>query len=164
MASVEDFTTFLQHVREASPDDYIDALHMSAQRHELSDERMRSEFQKMQEHILHYYEGVQPVGSFLTPAGEAVDCVPVAQQPTARAAKAAGIALAGVAPAPTPSAHSIRQAPIHHSAPEVHKHLCPLGNIPLPRITLERMIQYGTLDRYFQKVSPRTGVEEDGTA
>ena len=173
MEQVEPFADFLARTANARPEHYSAAIRAAAEHHGLSLERATVEFDRMKSYILSYYEGVTPVCSVLTTAGQPVDCVPFDQQPTVRAARAAGYPTDVTPPMPAPILgnsmppdSSLPSAPISGDSmppdttlsPAMRSQLSsaqpsqiPPGTVPLLRITLERLIPLGTLDNFFRK-------------
>jgi hypothetical protein len=179
MDQVEPFTEFLARTAKARPEQYSDAIRAAAESHGLPIKRATAEFERMKSYILSYYQDVRPVRSFLNAVGQAVDCVPFEQQPTVRAARAAGY-LTEVSP-PTPAAipgmslpndvgplaapvsgsslppdakrsSASPSAPSSPQPPQV-----PPGTVPLLRVTLDRLIPLGTLDNFFRKTAGLPG-------
>lgn len=153
MSTVEPFEQFLNRTRNARPEDHAEAIRLSAARSGRTEEEVAREFQQMKDYVLRHYEGVHPLGSVLATDGEIVDCVPVEQQPAARAARAAGLAPVGVAPLPTGRLQSAEsRARITRAQSLVpHGAVCPSGSIPLVRLTLEHLIPFGALESFFKK-------------
>jgi hypothetical protein len=173
MEQVEPFADFLARTESARPEQYSEALCVAAQRHGLSPERAAVEFERMKRYILSYYEGVTPVCSFLSTAGQPVDCVPFDQQPAVRAARAAGYPTDVLAP--TPAAISGISLPVDVASVTIpvsgsslppgtklspasqipssssQPPQIPQGTVPLLRITLDRLIPLGTFDSFFHK-------------
>jgi hypothetical protein len=165
MPPIEPFDQFLARTAAASPDDYADDLRTTAKRCRISPEGAVAEFERMKAHLLRYYEGVRPVYSCLDAAGQVVDCVPFEQQPSVRAAAAAGYpqTLPPKRPRPTSTAPAVASPPdaalpaaTPASEPTECRALCPDGTVPLLRLTLERLLRHGTLDNFFRKVPPGT--------
>jgi hypothetical protein len=186
MDQVEPFAEFLARTANARPEQYSEAIRAAAERHGLSPERARAEFERMKSYILSYYEGVTPVRSFLNTAGQPVDCVPFEQQRTVRAARAAGyptevspptpVMIQGIslprnaAPLSAPvSGNSLPPGATRSSAPpspssSPQPPQIPPGTVPLLRITLDRLVPLGTLDRFFHKsVGPPTTGERSSS-
>lgn len=173
VGQVEPFAEFLDRTANARPEQYAEAMHAAAERSGLSSERSIEEFERMKRYILSYYEGVTPVHSFLTSAGQAVDCVPFEQQPSLRVARAAGFPTDSSAPPPLPvlgislphnaapqsapvSGTSLppgapSSSPPPSALPGARPSLIPPGTVPLLRISLDRLIPMGTLDSFFRK-------------
>lgn len=173
MDQVEPFTEFLARTAEARPEQYSDAVRAAAESHGLPIEKGAAEFERMKSYILSYYQGVRPVRSFLNAAGQAVDCVPFEQQPTVRAARAAGYLIEVSPPTPAatpgmslpddagplsapvsgsslpPNATRSSASPSPPSSPEPSQ--VPPGTVPLLRVTLDRLIPLGTVDNFFRK-------------
>jgi hypothetical protein len=117
----------------------------AAARHEQYPEVTATELERMKAYIRDYYEGVRPTSSYADAGGHAVDCVPFEQQPTARAAIAAGHKL--------PTAPPLLSLPggTHRVEHEKAHGPCAPGSIALPRITLEQLVRAGTLENFFRK-------------
>jgi hypothetical protein len=111
----------------------------------------------MKAHIADLYAGVEAVHSFEDIGGTVFDCIPVEQQPALRG---------HVGPIPQPpdltqvlyggAPQARPAAPV--AEPETvprdrhgNKMLAPEGTIPFPRVTLEGMGRFETLDGYFRK-------------
>lgn len=176
--SVENFSSFLTRVAEAQPGQYSDAIRGAAERQGLSVDEVTAEVEHMKNYILSYYREVTPVCSFLHAGGQVIDCVPFDQLPTVRAAREAGcdtqapapepVPVSGASPPSDPSAPSGPRSGIASppdsptppiSTPDTsvgeparpQPQQCPPGTVPLPRVTLERLISMGRLDRFFRK-------------
>jgi hypothetical protein len=182
MNQVEPFTEFLARTANARPEQYSDLIRAAAERGGLPVEKVTAEFERMKSYIVGHYEGVRPAHSFLNAAGQPVDCVPFEQQPTARAARAAGYptdvspptpaAIRGISPpndagplsasrsgsSPPPEARSPASP---SSSASAQPSQCPPGTVPLLRVTLDRLIPLGTLDNFFHKT---VGLPEGRTA
>ena len=154
MGPVEPFETFLARTAADRPEQYAEALRDGARRAGISAEQAVVEFERMKAHILHYYDGMHPVGSYPDAAGNPVDCVPFEQQPAFRAAAKTGH---GTIPTPPPPRSVPTRAPSLSSpraesvAGPAGTPVCPPHTVPLPRVTLERLIFLGTLDNHFRK-------------
>jgi hypothetical protein len=150
MSAIVPFKKFLEETAAARPEQYADALEAAARQVGITPEAARAEFERMKAHILSYYEGVEPVGSFQDRNGQTIDCVPFEQQPAVRAALAEGRPVARKAPRPP----GVAGEPAHHlHVREARPHLlCPEGAVPIVRLTLDRLIRAGTLDNYFRKI------------
>jgi hypothetical protein len=92
------------------------------------------EFRRMKEYLLNYYGPGKPIATSVR-GGQVIDIIPFDQQLAVRQAAAAGH------PIPTPPPH-------------LHARAAPPGPIERPRITLEQLARYGTLDAYFRKAPP----------
>lgn len=171
---VEDFSAFLARVAAAQPNQYSDAIAAAAEHQGLSVHDVTAEFERMKNYVLSYYSGVAPVHSFVNTGGQVIDCVPSDQLQATRAARDAGFDLQSPAPPPTPlsgtgpatdpsvppgprpgtasppggptSPRSTPDASMDEQPPQI-----PPGTVPLPRITLERLISAGGIDRFFRK-------------
>ena len=145
------FQTFLQDTQAASADMYLSRPESHA--------RDVAAFEEMRQHILSMYRGVDVSHSFLLD-GNHVDCVPVLEQPSARA-----LALKDI-PAPpalhessTSSDTSVKSpASVHSQIDPEHLYdefgnsrVCEDQTIPMERITLEQLTRFPTLREFFQK-------------
>ena len=119
-----------------------------------------AEFTAMKAHVAGLYRGLAEVHSFEDENGSVFDCIPVNQQPS----------LKGAAPA-TPTDLPAMQAttgattepprgrqPILIGGPgagstDKHGNLmsCPVGHIPMRRVTLEELTRFETMRNFFQK-------------
>jgi len=116
------------------------------------------EFEAMKAHILGYYDGVTSTHSFMLAGDQYIDCVPFAQQPSLRNAVASekvpatppsgevSPADGGVGTPGVPAQPAKVQADID---PFGNARSCPEGSIPMPRLTLETMTRFPTLDAFF---------------
>jgi hypothetical protein len=161
MSEIEPFAEFLARTRAARPEEYAEAIRAGAAFSGREPEAVAAEFERMKQYILTYYEGVQPVGGFLSPSGQAIDCVPFDQQPTVRAARAAGYKVTPPHSPPNPpeqpppaaarrQGHTGAAAAGQEAGPS-GTHRCPEGTIPLLRITLDRLLRLGGLENFFRK-------------
>ena len=162
MPEIEPFQHFLARTQEARPEQYKTALDRSVTTFGITPEAARAEFEKMKAYILAFYQGVHPVRSSPgdTP-DRPIDCVPFEQQPAVRAARAAGHKVAPPPPesGTTRGLQAVQVGPDgpptgNTSAPSRQEAECPGGTVPIPRLTLEWLVRFGTLDNYFRK-TPR---------
>jgi hypothetical protein len=151
MATLTPFDVFLTETAAATPEQYAEALVAGAQHAGISLKDAEAEFEKMKAHVLSYYEGVHPVGIFEDALGQIIDCVPFEQQPAVRSARAKGLSVAVAAP-PHPSGVAGRMQ--HEKGTNAPAPLCPKGAVPIVRLTLERLVRYGTLANFFRKSPP----------
>jgi hypothetical protein len=175
MDEVEPFSDFFARTMNALPEEkrYAGPLQAAAERHGLSLERVKSEFQSFKQYIREDYDGVTPVCSFVDDAnGQTWDCVPFAQQRGVRGARAKGLLIDDQLFASPRAAAEPRGLPMPGSFPpgatrstagpttstNLPRPQCPEGTIPVLRITLGSMIPYGTLDHFrsFNKAGPPT--------
>lgn len=121
-----------------------------------------AEFQRMRQHVLSLYEGVDVPHSFVMD-GQYFDCVPVAQQPSVRALGRDKLVLEPPLPAESeaPTRSAARRLPspltlglVDSFGNAIH---CDEGTIPMRRVTLEEMSRFGTLQGFFRK-TPDDGV------
>jgi hypothetical protein len=161
MPHVEPFSEFLERTKTARPEDYAEALQEAAARRQVSFADQTAEFERMKNFLLGRYEGVAPLSSFSDAAGQTVDCVPFEQQPAVRAARAAGypVDVAPPPPAAVPGVSPVRAADSERGAECAGGTTMPPGTVPLVRITLDRLIAFGSLDNFFRKgvASPTPG-------
>jgi hypothetical protein len=116
-------------------------------------------FEQMRQYVLGLYEGVSVRHSWVL-GSQYFDCVPVEQQPTARALGIENLDLTQPSPVPHPSGGQLPEGVITLTSPlgpdEQHdqfgnSRLCEVGTIPMDRITLDRLIPFSTLGQFFQK-------------
>jgi len=117
-------------------------------------------FEQMRQYILEFYEGVIVRHSWIL-GSQHFDCVPVEQQPTARALGIENIDLTQPSTVPQPlGAGRLPEGAITLSSPLGpdeqfdqfgNSRLCEVGTIPMDRITLDRLIHFNTLGQFFQK-------------
>jgi Neprosin activation peptide len=118
-----------------------------------------TEFARMRDHILDLYKGLKVTHSYVNSDGQYIDCVPIDQQPSLRRPDGT---FEKVASPPTPIPLPLgAPAPIPPSAPttDVFGNLqqCPVGTIPMRRITLEEMTRFHTLEDFFRKQPFKAG-------
>jgi hypothetical protein len=121
------FTTFIQSVEEARHEDYGVP---------------RDEFEAIRSHILEAYEGVEVTQTFVDPAGQTFDCVPIDQQPSVR-----GTAAQRPRPPEPPPLPDLGLPGTDRPAAES----CAPGTVPMRRITIEEIIRHGSLEKFHQK-------------
>jgi hypothetical protein len=155
MADVIPFEVFLTETARARPEQYAEALAAGSRHSRVTPEVSRAEFERMKAYLLSYYQGVQPVGSFVNPSGQTIDCVPFEQQPSVRAAIAAGHQVAGTVPSPSLPGGKAASGRGGIARPP----LCPEGAVPLVRLTLDQLVRFGTLENFFHKLPPGPGGE-----
>ena len=124
------------------------------------------EFEKMRKHLLFLYEGVKPEHTFAGTNGQLVDCVPREQQPGLRNPKTGRLDLQTDAPKfvlkeETGTSADVRNPKERQVADLTLKQgtrdrfgnemFCPVGTIPLRRITLAEMTRFRTLSDFFSK-------------
>ncbi|MDB5343905.1 MAG: hypothetical protein JWP89_2282 [Schlesneria sp.] len=119
------------------------------------------EFEKMREHVLKLYQGVDVPHSFQDESGQVFDCIPIEQQPAARAAEAPVIATPPELPGSSPE--SAIQPPTTASAAGTdafgNARICPAGTVPMRRITPEEIARFQTLERFFRKSPVGRGIQ-----
>lgn len=119
------------------------------------------EFEKMREHVLNLYQGVDVPHSFQDESGQVFDCIPVEQQPAARAGESPMIATPPDLPEGTHPAAP--EAPISANAVGTdafgNARACPTGTVPVRRITPEEIARFQTLERFFRKGPVGRGLE-----
>jgi Neprosin len=119
--------------------------------------RDTSEFEAIKAHIADMYAGVEAVHSFEGPGGTVFDCIPVEQQPALRE-QSGPIPnppdLTGVLRGGEPEPRPVRVQPQPHNVRhDRHGNAAwaPPGTIPFPRLTLEDLCRFETLDAFFHK-------------
>lgn len=124
------------------------------------------EHEKMRQHLLDVYADVEVSHSFMDDGGQVFDCVPIEQQPSARAA---GIPLAVIPPelpaSPTGSGEIEKSkyvsSAVNAQSTDVHGNVraCPPGTIPMRRITPEELARFATLEEFFRKGPAWRGIQ-----
>jgi hypothetical protein len=117
------FDEFIQQVKRADPKDFLNKPGVAV--------KDAAVFNQMRDYILKLYNGVHVQHSYRA-AEQAVDCVPVNEQPSLRAQ-------GGNKAAPPPSDEKLPSQ------------ACSEGTIPMRRITLEEVTRFRTLDDYLHK-------------
>jgi hypothetical protein len=136
----------------------------------VKDDVLEAEFQKMKQYVLDLYKDATSSHTFLDPSGNFVDCIPVEQQATIRAARKAGYT-APTTPPPTrltkPGTPGDAMAFGPESAgvvPTLRRGIldlfgnplaCPEGRVPIRRITLSQLSRFGKLENFFRKAPGR---------
>jgi hypothetical protein len=135
--------------------------------------RDEAEFHAMKSHIADLYSGLEPVHSFEDIGGTVFDCIPVEQQPSLRE---------HTGPMPEPpdltavlhGGEPQRRPARPQAIPETVEHdrhgnaaWAPTGTIPFPRVTLNDICRFESLDAFFHKhagvTAPAPGVLEAST-
>lgn len=114
--------------------------------------RGSDEFEKMRQHILTRYRGIQVPHSFMDENGQIFDCVPIEEQ-------GGGLESAEAATPPQlpeqagePAAVAPQAAPAPPAKDQFgNVRVCPAGTIPMRRITPEDIARFPTLERFFRK-------------
>lgn len=117
------------------------------------------DFERMREHILSMYEGVEVEHSYVMDS-QHFDCIPIEQQPSVRllgiktiaAAPPAPLAMEGSEPG-APNGSLRLASPLTLGLEDAFGNAihCDSGTIPMRRITLEEMGGFGSLEGFFQK-------------
>jgi hypothetical protein len=130
--------------------------------------KSEKDFEAMKAHIVDLYQGVTPTHSYMTPDGQYIDCIPFAQQPGLRNAAAHEKVMPVPPPAPAAPPGGLDGKPTVPAKPAGqggkdpfgNERSCPKGSIPMPRVTLETMTRFPTLDAFFgrglKKAPPQT--------
>lgn len=145
------FNSFLENTRTASIVDFAGPA---------SKVKNDASLEEMRQHILSLYSGVEIKHSFVLNSSH-FDCVPIAQQPGAKALGGKAIASAppesiakpqGGADDEADRASPATQLGTAKQADEFGNSIgCEQGTIPMRRITLEEMTHFPTLRDFFQK-------------
>lgn len=146
MSSIQSFEQFLVELSHATSEVFDEELKIAAERWGLSPDSMANEFQRMRQFLFDYYKDKHPRSSYLDSDGCLIDCIPVAEQETFRTIGASRPAV--VPTAPLPAARVDVNRPSTHISSQPIRPTCPAGTIPRPRITLDRVIYFGTLENY----------------
>lgn len=146
------FAEFLAATAAATPDQYAAALLAGARAAGVTPEAARAGFAAMKAHVLDKYRGVTPAGSYVDANGATVDRIPFAQQESVRALRAAGLVVAEGAPPPPQRVGKPRPAAAVPPPPPAD------DTIAEPRVTLDQIAPYGTLEHYLRTwPAPPTG-------
>ena len=171
MANAEPLEEFLARTALARLEEYAPSPTPAAGANWSSQPIPAVEFQRMKDFIRDRYQGVKPHSSYVDVGGVTIDCIPFDQQPSVRAAHAAGIEVQQVAPpppdsrsdSPTTRDRSKRLAtePSSSLPPVTHEGPCPPGFVPLVRVSLDEIVRHGTLADYFRRSPlPRSPLTE----
>lgn len=120
--------------------------------------RSEDQFEAMKSHLAKLYEATDVAHSFVDPAGQIFDCVPIAEQPSLResgGAPAEPPSLAaeiGLAEPEEPASPAALQPETDRFGNEMR---CPPGFVPIRRITLDEMARFETLSDYFSKTGAK---------
>jgi neprosin-like protein len=141
------FNEFIQGVTAASPAQYVGALQSRV--------ASVNDFEQMRQHVVSLYQGVSVRHSYVLDANY-FDCVPVLQQPGARAL--------GLQQIPSPPASIPGENATLSDGAELATQFepgqkdkfgnsipCERGTIPMMRVTLERMSGFQNLREFLQK-------------
>jgi Neprosin len=127
----------------------------------------RPEFERMRQHIVELYHGVEARHSFLL-EGQYFDCVPVEQQPSVRLLGLETVQLTPPEPAtgaPAGAGPGGRGAAspltLGLTDPFGHAVHCDAGTIPLRRITLDEISRFGSLRAFLRKTPFGTSTTQD---
>lgn len=119
------------------------------------------EIEKIRNHILEKYDGMEVIHNFIDEFGQAWDCVPFEQQPSVRRSsekhsRKRDTHFPGLEDDPGKGeklAKEQKNADVDQFGNLME---CPSEAIPIRRVTLENMARFPTLDSFFQK-APRGG-------
>ena len=141
------FSEFVQSVRSASAAQYVGALQSRI--------ASAGDFEQMRQHIMSLYNGATVRHSFVLDANY-FDCVPVLQQPGARALGLQQIPspppdIPGDAAALTNGAEFATQFEPGQKDRFGNSVPCERGTVPMMRVTLERMSKFRNLREFLQK-------------
>ncbi|MCI0463996.1 MAG: neprosin family protein [Gemmataceae bacterium] len=142
------------------------AARLTGRRRTASQVSPRTEFTKIKEFILDLYKGVSSDHTFLDRSGNHIDCIPIEQQATFRAARAARHKVRDKPLKPTTKRKRTRAtgktfgpqtttltAPLRRGLKDLFGNdiACPEGCVPIRRVTLSRLAHLGKFESYFQK-------------
>jgi hypothetical protein len=117
----------------------------------------------MRQYLLNLYQGIDAHHTFLDGGDQIIDCIPIEQQP---ALKGSGKSIATPPPALPPTQlpsypapdfdRQPRPVPPPQLSPDAkdkfgNQMWCPAGTIPIPRLTLEQLSRFRSLQDFFQK-------------
>jgi hypothetical protein len=116
-------------------------------------------FAEMKAHILNLYDKTEVQHSFVDESGAVFDCIPIEQQLSLRGStgaipKAPDLpkVMAGGGPQDERK-DAVIASPLGPDRKDRHGNVmqCPLGTVPIRRVTLEDLTRFGTLQDFFQK-------------
>ncbi|MGB7257583.1 MAG: neprosin family prolyl endopeptidase, partial [Pseudolabrys sp.] len=141
------FNEFIQGVTAASPAQYVGALQSRV--------ASVNDFEQMRQHVVSLYQGVSVRHSYVLDANY-FDCVPVLQQPGARAlglqqTPSPPPGISGDNAALTDGAELATQFEPGQKDKFGNSIPCERGTIPMMRVTLERMSGFQNLREFLQK-------------
>jgi len=108
-------------------------------------------FAEMKAYLLSRYQGIDPGQvrrSFVDGSGSVFDCIPLGQQPALRDSPPATRAAPDL-PRPSTGMRGLGGPPEIKAAPG--DAACPSGTIPLQRVMLETLTNFGSLREFFRK-------------
>lgn len=131
------FNDFLQSVKNAQARDFLTRPACKI--------RDAAAFEQMRQYILSLYRGVTVKHSYVLDS-QTFDCVPIEQQPSLRALRSNKLA------SPPPASPKASQAPLRIKTDRFGNALgCKEGTVPIRRVTLEQLSNFGTLQDFFHK-------------
>ena len=162
-AKMVKFSDYIQYIERLDYEKYA-ADHKDLQAHKL-------EFEKMTDHILEMYEGVEVEQSYQMEDGRTCDCIPILQQPGLRTKGQSHRLEAPPAfnpssmpaeadpsttdqtttdnkPAHQPETFVLEEAPFDNHG---NRRQCEEGFIPMIRLDIDRMSSFSSLDNFFHK-------------
>ncbi len=118
-------------------------------------------FEEMRRHILSMYDEIEVEHSFFLDS-QVFDCIPIEKQPSVRLLDLKKIVLDSPEPAlpgkplsddPVPGQAEPATSPLLLGLVDTfgNEVRCDEGTIPMRRITLDELVRFGTLQRFFQK-------------
>jgi Neprosin len=125
--------------------------------------RSAAHLKEMQAHIKQMYHGVTVVHSFADASGHVFDCIPIEQQPSVRGKAHYTVPKPPDISALVPPEHAQSgqsptpvQPQLGPDKKDRHGNVmaCPVGTIPMRRLTLEQLARYETLQDFFRKDAP----------
>jgi Neprosin len=189
MADLVTFNEFLDRLDDSKIDHHVETLTAGLMRFasltakgaaKAKPADGEEEFAKMKKYLLEHYRGTSAAHTFQDPNGNFIDCIPIEEQPTYRAAKEAGIAVKLSPPPPpilepaTPGRKSQSSfgplgspilPPLRRGLTDFHGRAvaCPEGHVPIRRTTLAQLAQFGKLENFFLK-NPNSAIAAPASA
>ena len=122
-------------------------------------------FEKMRQHLLAHYSGIEVASSFEDPNGQVWDCVPVGQQPSLKEkGRRLPVPPVLVSPPTKKTQQAAARGQLARSFLSNAKKdrygntlFCSPGFIPIRRTTLDELMKFETLDKFLKK-SPRSNL------
>jgi len=113
------------------------------------------EFERMKSHVLDLYQTVDVKSSFMLDSGQHIDCIPRDHQPALRGRPPATPPSVLPRPAGSSLPHGCQYVPTQfgHGKKDTAGNVqnCPKGHVPMPRVDLQTLARFETLEQFFRK-------------
>src|SRR5262249_55616254 len=126
------FKEFVQSLTKAEVEHFSPMASFRAESH--------SDFAEMKAHLVQRYEGVEARHTFVDDHGQIFDCIPIEQQPGAKVS-GGQVATPPELPGARPRAETAHLPQLRADRTDRYGNAmsCPVGTVPVRRITLEEM-------------------------